>query len=637
MQRSIAYLLAGAALARCAQAAAPLEAYGRLPSIENVVLSPDGTHLAFARTDGDERFVAVVSLETGQPVAAVKAGDVKLRSVAWAGDRHVLIVSSVTADLLYLSGGKTEWSLLSVLDVERKSVAVVPKRDAEIQMMNVISGEPMIRTVDGRVVLFVPGVHVTDYVLPALYRYDVESGEQVLVETGARSTRQWFVDDAGKRAGLVEYYDQTRKWAVFGRSDGEYYVIREGASDLYAPRILGYGVDGKTMLVTYADDDEASTWSVVALEQNDEAPLFPELLDDVSSPLHDPVTHYLIGGTYTRDRMHYEFADEATRARWQAVQKAFPDEHVHLESAARNFDKVVVRVDGPRSGFAYALVDLTSGRTRSLGDVYAGITERYETRPLTYPAADGLEIRAYLTLPPGKEPMQLPLVVLVHGGPAARDTADFDWWPQALASQGYAVLQANFRGSALGTEFMSAGFGEWGRKMQTDLSDGVRHLAQEGTIDPARVCIMGASYGGYAALAGVTLDPGVYRCAVSVAGVGDLERMLQWERANSSEQAQRFWDRFMGVDGPKDPAVRAISPAENAAAADAPVLLIHGKDDTIVPYAQSEAMLRALRRADKNVELVTLKREDHWLSRGETRVQMLQASTAFLRLHNPPD
>jgi dipeptidyl aminopeptidase/acylaminoacyl peptidase len=294
-------------------------------------------------------------------------------------------------------------------------------------------------------------------------------------------------------------------------------------------------------------------------------------------------------------------------------------------------------VDGPRSGFAYALVDLTSGRTRSLGDVYAGITERYETRPLTYPAADGLEIRAYLTLPPGKEPMQLPLVVLVHGGPAARDTADFDWWPQALASQGYAVLQANFRGSALGTEFMSAGFGEWGRKMQTDLSDGVRHLAQEGTIDPARVCIMGASYGGYAALAGVTLDPGVYRCAVSVAGVGDLERMLQWERANSSEQAQRFWDRFMGVDGPKDPAVRAISPAENAAAADAPVLLIHGKDDTIVPYAQSEAMLRALRRADKNVELVTLKREDHWLSRGETRVQMLQASTAFLRLHNPPD
>jgi dipeptidyl aminopeptidase/acylaminoacyl peptidase len=269
--------------------------------------------------------------------------------------------------------------------------------------------------------------------------------------------------------------------------------------------------------------------------------------------------------------------------------------------------------------------------------VYDGIEERHETQPLRYTAADGLAIPGYLTLPTGKPPTQLPLVVLVHGGPAARVTADFEWWPQALASQGYAVLQANFRGSALGTKFVVAGFGEWGRKMQTDLSDGVRHLAKEGIVDPARVCIVGASYGGYAALAGVTLDPGVYRCAVSVAGVGDVGRMLEWEKRNSSERAQRFWDRFMGVDGPEDPVVQTISPAENAAAANVPVLLIHGKDDTVVPYEQSEAMLRALRRADKNAELVTLKREDHWLSRGETRVQMLQASVAFLHLHNPPD
>jgi dipeptidyl aminopeptidase/acylaminoacyl peptidase len=376
----------------------------------------------------------------------------------------------------------------------------------------------------------------------------------------------------------------------------------------------------------------------VSLAQSDEGVEFPEVLEDVSAPLHDPVTQYLIGGTYTSDRTHYEFfADSIYRARWQSVLKAFPDERVQLASAASNFDKVVVRIDGPRTGFAYELVDFKTGRSEPLGDVHTGITERHETRPLTYAAADGLEIPSYLTLPTGKTPARLPLVVLVHGGPAARDTADFDWWPQALAAQGYAVLQANFRGSTLGTEFMSAGFGEWGRKMQTDLSDGVRHLAEEGTIDPARVCIVGASYGGYAALAGVTLDPGVYRCAVSVAGIGDVERMLEWEQRNSSEREQRYWDRFIGVDGPKDPAVGAISPAENAAAANVPVLLIHGKDDTVVPYEQSEAMLRALRRADKNVELVTLKREDHWLSRGETRVQMLQASTSFLRLHNPPD
>jgi len=176
--------------------------------------------------------------------------------------------------------------------------------------------------------------------------------------------------------------------------------------------------------------------------------------------------------------------------------------------------------------------------------------------------------------------------------------------------------------------------------MQTDLSDGVRYLAKEGIADPARVCIVGASYGGYAALAGAALDPGVYRCAVAVAGVADIKRMLTWvneqERSRHS-LTQRYWDRFMGVTGPNDPAVEAISPISHVGAITVPVLLIHGKDDTVVPFEQSQVMYDALKRARKDVQLVTLKHEDHWLSRSETRLQMLESSVAFLRAHNPPD
>ena len=197
------------------------------------------------------------------------------------------------------------------------------------------------------------------------------------------------------------------------------------------------------------------------------------------------------------------------------------------------------------------------------------------------------------------------------------------------------MLQPNYRGSALTWEFVSKGFGEWGRKMQTDLSDGVRHLAREGIADPARVCIVGASYGGYAALAGPAFDPGVYRCAVAVAGIGDLRRMLKREERWS--RTQRYWDRFMGVSGPNDPALDAISPVSHVSAINVPILLIHGKDDTVVPYEQSQLMYNALRGAKKDVQLVTLKHEDHWLSRSETRLQMLEASVAFLRAHNPPD
>ena len=150
--------------------------------------------------------------------------------------------------------------------------------------------------------------------------------------------------------------------------------------------------------------------------------------------------------------------------------------------------------------------------------------------------------------------------MLPHGGPAASDSDDFDWWSQALASQGYAVLQPNYRGSNVTTKLLEAGFGEWGRKMQTDLSDGVRDLAKRGMIDPKRVCIAGGSYGGYAALAGVTLDPGVYRCAVSVAGLSDLRRMRSWTARTHESSTQRYWDRFMGVTDKNAASLDEISP-----------------------------------------------------------------------------
>ena len=172
--------------------------------------------------------------------------------------------------------------------------------------------------------------------------------------------------------------------------------------------------------------------------------------------------------------------------------------------------------------------------------------------------------------------------------------------------------------------------------MQSDLSDGVRHLAGLGIIDPKRVCIVGASYGGYAALAGATLDAAVYRCAVSVAGISDLRRFHNWIVNNRGEVTDRYWDRFLGTTESQS-AADAISPIEHIKNVTAPILLIHGKDDTVVPYEQSEVMLSALKSAGKSVSMVTLNHEDHWLSTGATRLQMLQATVAFLKANNPPN
>jgi dipeptidyl aminopeptidase/acylaminoacyl peptidase len=357
------------------------------------------------------------------------------------------------------------------------------------------------------------------------------------------------------------------------------------------------------------------------------------------APIEDRLTHRLIGGMHVGDVPEYVFFDHAMEGRWKALVSAFDGDNVRFESASRDFSKILVQVEGPKYGYRYELVDLDHPEAIPVGQVYAGIDSPFEVRRLTYAAADGLQIPAYLTLPRGRPSHNLPLVVLPHGGPAVRDTAEFDWWSQALADQGYAVLRPNYRGSNLNRRFLEAGFSEWGRKMQTDLSDGVRYLVSEGIADSARVCIVGASYGGYAALAAVTLDPGVFRCAVAVAGLSDLARMQRWEGSGGVDAriADRYWDRFWGVSGRMDPALDAISPIKHVDAVKVPVLLIHGRDDTVVPFEQSQLIFDALRRNKKDVELVTLEQEDHWLSHSETRLQMLEATVAFLRAHNPPD
>jgi len=368
----------------------------------------------------------------------------------------------------------------------------------------------------------------------------------------------------------------------------------------------------------------------------------PEALaaGDYDAPVFDPVSGKLIGMHHLAgDDDRYTFFDRNDQAIWDATARSYPGQRLTLVSMSADHRKLVVQADSPTDGPAYAIVDLAAHKADWISNRFGALKPEdiAPRQAIAFKAKDGTPLTGYLTLPRGREPKGLPLIVLPHGGPSARDEPGFDWWAQAMASQGYAVLQVNYRGSyGFGWDFLSAGFGEWGRKMQTDLSDGVRYLVAQGQIDPARVCIVGASYGGYAALAGATLDPGVYRCAVSVAGLSDLPRFVTWSKAVSDVSAERYWDRFMGAKDPADPHLVDISPADHVNASTVPILLIHGKDDTVVPFDQSQIMAEALRRAGRPVDFVVLNHEDHWLSHGDTRLQMLQAVAAFLAAHNPP-
>jgi cephalosporin-C deacetylase-like acetyl esterase len=632
--------LAAAAIAAFAAAAhaVPLEVYGHLPARDQMTLSPDGEQLAYVQPFEDGRAIVVVSVHDFKPREVIRLDRQKLRSIAWADDARLLVVTSQTTIPHGLLGAEQEWYSLAVHDFARHTITAVPSQfyARKLGLVTTIAGTVSIRRIDGHTVLFVPGVYVDKVTHPALLRADLDTGEQTMPMQSTRSRVSWFVDAAGKVVARTTYDDATRRWDIDIDSGDGLRTVDTGLAAIDQPQVDGFGSDSGSLLVT-APAKEGWSRRSLSIEKGSYGPP-PANLEPGEKPLMDRQGLHLVGGL-SRQSERYRFEDPNMQAHWEAVVEEFGTGNVRLQTQSDGFGRIVFEVDNPKDGYAYYLMDTRKDELSRLGDVYEGLHQTFEDRRIEYTAADGLKLQGFLTLPRGREAKKMPLVVLVHGGPASHDTGDFYWWSQALAEQGYAVLRANFRGSDLNTGLTEAGYGEWGRKMQSDLSDGVRHLAKLGLVDPARVCIAGASYGGYAALAGVTLEPGMYRCAVSVAGPSDLGAMLKWVNAQQRRPdsfTQRYWERFMGASGPDDPRLDPVSPARHADRVEVPVLLIHGEDDTVVPYEQSRMMFDALRAAHKNVTFEKLRSEDHWLSRSETRLQMLQATVRFLLANDPP-
>lgn len=632
-------VLAAMAIVSGPAAAAPLEAYGRLPSIEEVELSPDGKQIAFVTQVNEERKLVITGLEAlGKSGRVMGLGNQKLRDIQWAGDRHLVVTTSTTTLLTGLWGPRQEFFISQLLEVASGKSRVVASNDP--MSLNIVANLPEVRTVAGRRTLFFEGWRMDRRGLRTLSKMDVDTGRVATVVKGYESTRGWAIDAAGQPVAEANYYEKEKVWGLKVLRDGRWVQAQTVAAPLDPPYLVGLGRTPGTVLVNRLGDDEGELreMSVTDGAWQDALP------GTITNLLYDPVTLVPVGGLKRSERRSYGFYAPADQAVWDKVARAFKGADIQLVSWSDDRKKIILLVGGPSFGVTYYVVDLNTFKADPLGDLYADIVPRdvAKVQTVSYRAADGLPIVGYLTLPPGRDAKGLPLVVLPHGGPSAHDEPGFDWWSQALAAKGYAVLQPQFRGSTgFGLAFARAGHGQWGKKMQSDLSDGVRYLSGQGVIDPKRTCIVGASYGGYAALAGVTLEKGVYRCAVAVSGPADLTRMLQWTRTlqgkGNDTLMLRNWARYLGVEGIGDPNLDLLSPAKLATDASAPVLLIHGRDDTVVPFEQSQIMASALRAAGKPVQLVALGKEDHWLSRSETRLQMLTETVKFLEANNPPD
>jgi dipeptidyl aminopeptidase/acylaminoacyl peptidase len=615
-----------------AWSAPALEVYGALPAIEFMSLSPSGDRFAFVAVDGETRKLFVRQVG-GDALVVANVGAAKVRDIEWGDENHVVAMVSRTITKAAFDY-KQEATAAVVLDVATgKSFRALENR---ADSLDAISGFYGAYQADGRWWgLFRSQSRVT--YRGALYRVDLESGAvQKLADSGSRGFG-WVIGPHGEIAARTDFEPVAKVLNVTPGPDGKQVLLsrRDLLSDIGVP---GLGRTADTVVVV---DKSGDTDLYEEMSLRDGARTSLPQSSDYDDLIWDPTSHLLVGAMLKGDRGAL-FFDPARQARYNAIRKAFPQLQVRVRSFNRAFDRLIVFTEGGDDAGTYWLLDARSGQATALGAAYPAISHADvgPTRWFTYKAQDGLQIEAVLTLPPGRPEKGLPLIVLPHGGPLdIEDRLGFDWWAQAFASRGYAVLKPNYRGSGgRGAAFRKAGLGQWGRKMQTDLSDGVAALAAQGVVDPKRVCIVGGSYGGYAALAGVTMQSGIYRCAVSYGGLSDMG--LDLARLGDSKSYASAGDRYMraalGVTWAGDPVVKTISPVYFADKASAPVLLIHGKDDTVVTIAQSREMEMALRHAGKSVELKELEGEDHWLSKQKTRTEMLRASVGFVEKWNPP-
>ncbi|HWA91943.1 MAG TPA: S9 family peptidase [Rhizomicrobium sp.] len=655
------FLLPFAAFAAlfASQAAAnpPASAFGNLPSMSDPALSPDGKHFAVMQSV-EGRPVAVIYTVNAGPEdkpAVVGSREWIVDGLAWAKNDRLIVFIKINKRIGDEANLIHSW--LRAMSVDAKGGhAVMLMKDN----INLNANTNAARIVDmdlddpDRVYMQIfvysdlrsPADEATDSKLGRqdrnmfrddLYRVDVRTGAEERVASGTHDTHDWFLDGHGgivarlnrTETPLVDHLEALRdkSWVEIGKYDAS---ADRGAG------IIGLSEDGKALLRFIARDDTTYAITRLDLASGAETVMFADPKYDVSAPISDPFTNRILGAAYMADKMESHYFDP----KWDGLQKgleaAFPGVSATAVAWNTALDKLIVQVDAPRTPTTFYFLDRTTHRATPIGSAFPDLKEGDlgEMKPYPYTARDGLDIPAYLTLPPGKPAKSLPVVVMPHGGPDARDGLDFDWWAQFLANRGYAVLQPNYRGSSgYGRKFTQAGLHQWGLKMQDDISDGVKKLIADGIADPKRVCIVGASYGGYAALAGAAFSPELYACAVSFAGVSDLPRMLRDERARYGKESGTvsFWASRIGSPYDDSEQLRATSPARHADQVRCPVLLMHGEGDITVPIVQSELMESALKSAGKSVALIRFEGEDHYLNLASTRIRVLEETEAFLK------
>lgn len=602
------------------------EAFGTLPNFELIKLSPTGNRLAGLQIIEGHEVLVTQSFEAKDEnkVHFSTFKNYRVAGFDWVNDERLVISLMIPKKIDHVRFYITRmiamnWDKSNNIQLQRKARSSQFHSD----VISMLPDDP-----DHILV----GVDYKERYYPDAYKLNVNDDSMELKMRNMVPVVDWDADQSGAiRMGYAR--KDNRDSLVFRNSPDDdwrtlyhYDAIKEDAP------FLPVGFTEQPHIIYVARQDEGGHQAFYRYDTAEN-----RFLEKVAGHDNFDISGLILSETGALEGYHY--VDEYTKIVYltpffqtlqRQLQKNFPDHISRVVSQSRDRRKFIIKVTGPDLPGDYYLLNLDSKEFYKFGLSHPQV-DQSKLSPMEivrYRARDGLEIPGYLSLPQGvdrRSAPKIPMVILPHGGPFARDSYGYNYWVQFLTTRGYGVLQMNYRGSSgYGKAFEEKGYHEWGRKMLEDINDGTKWVIAQGIADPNRICIMGGSYGGYAALQAVVKDPTLYKCSVAMAAVTDVKRKLEGDRRY---RYYRRWHYYIRND---ELSANQISPAHHVDKLNLPILLIHGTEDERVPYAHSKVMSRAFKKARKPHKFVTLKDGDHYLSRQKNRIRFFQEVEKFL-------
>lgn len=579
-------------------------------------ISPDGKYLSYMASDKNnvlQIWIRTLGQQDDWQVTANKNNSIYDYFWAYNGKQ-----------LIYLEDfeGNENYQLYSVNIHTKEIVNLTPFKNVKAQ---IIALAPKFAN------QILVGLNLKDSRKHDIYRINLQTGQLTLDTENPVNNLQSIADPNFQiRATINSKSDAGASLAIRNTINQPWKEIRRWGPDDIG-KIVGFSQDGQTLYVLTSYHANTTRLLALNLTTGFETVIAQDPQYDVSDVFINPVTQKIQAVAFYRDKLEWQVLDKSIADDFQALSKVRSGEFQVLDLDTT--DKIWLvsynTDNGPTYYYKYNRTTKKSKLLFSNQPKLEGLPLA-KMQPISYKSRDGLRIHGYLTTPPGIAAKNLPVVLLVHGGPWKRDTWGYDDTVQWLANRGYAVLQVNFRGSTgYGKEFLNAGNREWGGKMHDDLIDGVNWIIKQGIANPKKVAIMGASYGGYATLVGLTFTPNIFAAGVSIVGPSNLLTLLQSLPAYWESELAMFYRR---VGNPKkEPEfLKSRSPLFFVDQIKAPLLIAQGANDPRVKLAESEQIVTAMRKANKSVKYILYPDEGHGFDRPENRLHFFSISEEFL-------